>query len=505
MTVLILDIGSSSVRALLFDDHARPIPDAIISRPVQFTTDRDGASTISADTLLRKVELCVDDVLTHPEAEYIRAVGAAVFAGSLLGMDGKGQPLTPVLTYADTRSHEDVALLDAQVNARESHQRTGVRLHTAYAPAQLGWLLRTQTATFKKVALWGPFATYLYRVWFGTNTVSYSTAAWSGLLNRETLTWDETWRDFFKLSPKKLPKLADYDDVQRGLQPDYARRWPLLSDVPFYLAVGDGAAANVGSGAVTSTPGVPLSKHGEGESTSLASPIALTVGTTAALRVVTTEARPALPYGLWNYRIDAAHHLIGGATSEGGSIFQWASQTFALPSDVDLEAEIAGRAADSHGLTFLPLLAGERAPGWRGDATGTIHGMRLSTTPIDLLHAALEGVALRLAVIADQLDTAGGAAVYGGGGALSASAAWAQIMCNALNRPLHLLAEPEITARGVAILVLRALDSLTLEDAVHTHFPPQVARILTPDVDATERYSAARARQAELYTRLYQD
>lgn len=490
MTILILDVGSSSVRALLFDDDARPIPDAIISRPVQFTTDRDGASTIRADTLLRKVELCVDDMLSHPEAENIRAVGAAVFAGSLLGMDGKGKPLTPVLTYADTRSHEDVALLAGQVDARKLHQRTGVRLHTAYAPAQLGWLLRTQTATFKKVALWGPFATYMYHAWFGTKVVSYSAAAWGGLLNRETLKWDAEWRDFFKLSAKKLPKLADYDDVQRGLLSDYALRWPFLAEVPFYLAVGDGAAANVGSGA-TST------------SDNQRSPIALTVGTTAALRVVTTEALPALADGLWNYRIDAAHHLIGGATSEGGSIFQWARETFALPDETDLEAEIASREADSHGLTFLPLLAGERAPGWRGDATGTIHGLRLSTTPLDLLHAALEGVALRLAVIADQLDTVGGAPVFGGGGALSASPAWAQIICNALNRPLHLLAEPEITARGVAILVLRALDGLTLEEAVHSRFPPQVARMLTPDVTSAERYADARARQAELYVRLY--
>lgn len=488
-TLLILDIGSSSVRALLFDidtpDGPQPIPDAQVSRPVRFTTSHDGAATLSADALLRKLELCIDDVLTHPAAEGIRAVGAAAFAGSLLGMDASGAAITSVLTYADTRSHPDTALLAAQVDAQASHQRTGCRLHTAYAPAQLGWLLRTETALFQKVKLWGPFATYMMQAWFGVPVCSTSLAAWNGLLDRAALTWDAAWRDFFRLKPRNLPLLADYRQAQRGLRPDYALRWPLLATVPFFLPVGDGAAANVGSGAVPAA----------GDAYS---PIALTVGTTAALRVVTTGAPPPLPDGLWSYRVDNPHHLLGGATSEGGSVYQWARTTLKLPDDLDLEAALAGRQADAHGLTFLPLLAGERAPGWRGDASGTLHGLRLATSALDMLHAALEGVAHRLALIADLIDPAGGAPVYGGGGALAASPAWAQIIADALNRPLHLLAEPEITARGTALLALHALDGLSLD----TH-PPQVARVLMPNADAAARLAAARERQTRLYQQLY--
>lgn len=485
MTILVLDVGSSSVRALLFalDEDARqlnPIPGADVSRAVQFTTDRDGTSTISADMLLNKVELCIDDILMHPAASTIRAVGIATFVGNLLGMDAKGGALTPIITYADTRAHEDVALLQAQVDAQAVHQRTGCRLHSAYAPAQLGWLLRTQTRLYQSVALWGTFGTYAYCQWFGTLTCSYSVAAWSGLLDRETLKWDTAWRDFFKLSAGQLPLLSDYSQPQHGLRPDYALRWPQLAAVPFYLAVGDGAAANVGSGGVND--GV----------------IALTVGTTAALRTVSTAALPPVPDGLWSYRVDAAHHLIGGATSEGGSIFAWAREVLALPENLDLEAALAEREADAHGLTFLPLLAGERAPGWRGDASGTIHGLRLSTTPLDMLQAALEGVANRLAIIAAQLDSGGLSPVYGGGGALSASPAWAQIICNALNRPLHLLAESEVTARGVALMVLHALDGVPLDA-----YPPRIAQTLTPDSTAAARLAAARERQIDLYRRLY--
>src|SRR5690606_27131338 len=129
-------------------------------------------------------------------------------------------------------------------------------------------------------------------------------SSWSGLLNRTALAWDTAWLERLNLDPQTLPPLADYDTTQIGLNAAYRERWPQLQRTPFYLAVGDGAAANVGCGAVS-----------EGK-------IALTVGTTAALRRITPS--PQLPEGLWSYRVDGAHYLVGGATSEGGNIFQWA-------------------------------------------------------------------------------------------------------------------------------------------------------------------------------------
>ena len=93
--------------------------------------------------------------------------------------------------------------------------------------------------------------------------------------------------------------------------------------MPFYLAVGDGAAANVGSGCVE------------------AGQVALSLGTTAALRTVSTEKLPPVPDGLWSYRITQDRHLIGGATTEGGNIFKWMEETFALPKDAGAAASPA--------------------------------------------------------------------------------------------------------------------------------------------------------------------
>lgn len=479
MTILVIDVGSSSVRALLFDADAHLIPGAVAAQPHTFATDSDGGATADPLQLQALTEQCIDAILTHPAAESIEAVGMATFVGNMLGVDSAGLPLTPIYSYADTRSREDVAILRSQINLEAFHQRTGCLHHTAYHPARLYWLRRTQPEWFTAVHQWMDFGAYLYHQWFGQSVLcSFSVASWSGLLNRHTLTWDDEWLDLLELSPKKLPVLTDYTSTLQGLTPVYAQRWAALRDVPFFLAVGDGAAANIGVGSVS------------------AQTMALTVGTTAALRIVTRQA-DRVPAGLWSYRVDADHHLLGGATSEGGNIFAWARKTFALPAN--LETELAQREPDGHGLTWLPLLAGERSPGWTSHATGTIHGLRLSTTPLDVLQAALEAVANRLALIADQL-TPEPLPVLASGGALDSSPVWAQMICNALNRPLHLITEPETTSRGVAVLVLRSLYNQPLNSNA---LPPQSAAMLMPQPEATAALYAARLRQIDLYHRLY--
>ena len=61
---------------------------------------------------------------------------------------------------------------------------------------------------------------------------------------------------------------------------------------------------------------------------------------------------------------------------------------------------------DVHGLTFLPLLDGERGPGWANRANGTIAGLSMTTTSVEILRAAMEAVALRFALVAEKLDEA---------------------------------------------------------------------------------------------------
>jgi gluconokinase len=485
MTILALDVGSSSVRALLFDHNdagVRLIPDAIAQCEYSFDTTEAGQSTVKPEFLLDLVRQCIDKILQHPQVGKIEAVGMDTFVGNLT-VSGNNHFYSNVYTYADTRSAVCVPELRQLVNTVQTHQRTGTIIHSAYYPAMLKWLSQTEPQFHhllaqREIAL-KDFSAFCFNDFFGTNKISYSCASWSGLLNREKLEWDSELLQILGLSAEDFPSLHDYTLAQTGLKDDYAERWKQLANVPFYLAVGDGAAAQVGSGAVA------------------AGTAALTIGTTAAIRKVSHEKLLSVPDGCWSYRIDKEHHLIGGALSEGGSIFAWARDTLKLDLDT-LESELAKREPAEHDLTILPLLAGERSPGWRGDATGTIHGLRLSSTPLDIAHALLESVALRLAIVANQLSIGSDVKIMASGGALANSPAWAQIIADALQRPLHLIDSPEITAHGTAHLVLCAMNKQPVTGA-----SPHVARVIEPRTQYARVMRELVEKQQTLYTKFY--
>ena len=481
MTWLVIDLGSSSVRTLLFDDEARLVPGSICSRRHDFDTDSFGRATADPVALKNLVEACIDEVLQHPAAPGIRAVGMATFAGNWLGLDASGAPCTPVITYADTLGGSEIRGLLARLDgdAHGYHQASGCMLHPAYLPAQYSQRRRADPSLPRRIQRISDIAGYLYRQWFGAAMpMSLSLASWSGLLDTARRDWHWAYarlllgEDFLD----KLPGLADVDEARTGLRGEYAARWPMLRDRPFFLALGDGAAANIGSGAYD------------------ARRIALTIGTTSALRVV--KDSDTLPRGLWRYLAAADMPLVGGATSEGGNVYQWVMEEL-LREKQSLETELARREPDCHGLTVLPLLAGERSPGWQPNATGTIHGLRRNSTGLDILQAHLEAVALRLSLIFKLLE-ARGAPVMAAGGALQSSAVWPQMIANACDSPLHLLAEEEATARGVALMLRRCVDGGALAD-----LPPRVSRIVQPEPLGVERMQAARRRQTELYKRLY--
>ncbi|PJF38864.1 MAG: hypothetical protein CUN55_16050 [Phototrophicales bacterium] len=296
---------------------------------------------------------------------------------------------------------------------------------------------------------------YLYRKWFSIDApMSYSCASWTGLLNRVNLQWDTVWLDALELPIERFPHLADYHDVLVGLSSVYASRWPKLANVPFYLAIGDGAAANVGVGALDEQA------------------IAITIGTTSAARMITSRL-PDVSNGLWSYRLDKHHHLLGGALSAGGNIYKWLQSVLRLPEDAD--ALVLAQRNKSHGLSFVPSLAGERSLRWNPFITGQIQGLRLETTAIDILQAALEGVALQLAAVIEQMPSTSSTKIYASGGALSASIAWPAIITDILGKEIYLIDFVETTARGCACLVLSHFGKRVL-----TEFERLPTKIVTP-------------------------
>jgi gluconokinase len=485
--ILSLDIGTSAVRVLMFDARGWRVAGVGAREPVTLRTSPDGAAEIDATTLFNAIGRCLDTALAQAAplapSGAIGGVAVTTLAATLLALDQNGVPLTPIFTYADTRCAQDAAALRTRFDEREVHQRTGCLLRTSYWPAQLAWIRRARPAIFRQAASWATLGDYLELRLFGRRRISYSAASWTGLLDRTMLSWDLRLLGDLGVRPGQLAPLTDCDAPIQGLLPEHTARWAELAEIPWFPAIGDGAAANVGSGCIGPARA------------------AITIGTTGALRVALPDVG-RVPSGLWCYRVDRQHALLGGATSEGGNVVAWLRETLRIDADPDtLDRALAALPPDSHGLTLLPFWAGERSPGWAGNARAAIAGLSLSVTPLDILRAGMEAVAYRFALILEQIEQAGvtPSVFVAGGGALLSSPAWMQIVTDVLGRPLTVAAEPEVSARGAALLTLDALRVAVDSDLIAA----DAARFV-PDPTNHARYRAAIARQQALYEKIVQ-
>jgi gluconokinase len=477
--ILGLDIGSSSVRAALYDYAGTLIPSTLSRRKYEI-----GIST-QADRLLEDIVAVVDEVLVRAEKRKgeITYIASSAFWHSLVGVDFRGRPTTQVFTWADTRSQEFTKVLRKRFHETEVHHRTGTRFHSSFWPAKLLWLRggdpsRSEGAAFKRTARWLSMSDFVQLRLCGDVSTSISMASATGIFDQQKCVWDPSLLRYLKLKKARLPLIAARS---LELSSKLKKRWPRLRNAQWLPSIGDGAANNIGSGCLTK------------------SRAALTIGTSGAMRIAYKGEPPkTLPPGLWCYRIDEKRVVVGGALSDGGGLYSSLKKDLNLElSDSALGKEMARRGANSHGLTVMPFFFGERSTGYNENARGSILGLTASHDAIDILQAAMEAVAFRFAEIFDQLKKVAKIdEIVVSGGALDASPVWTQIIADVLGRDLLVSNEPEASLRGAVLLALESTGKIkNLE----------VSTVLNPKQfhpKCHEVYKAARKRHTAAYKRL---
>jgi len=478
-----LDIGTSSVRALLFDTGARPVPGIEVHLPYEPRVDADGTYETDASRLFSLVGSAVDGLLHEAgprRRRRIRAMGVSTFWHGLLAADEKAHPLTPLYLWADTRSWRQSDRLRRRVDAEAVHQRTGCLIHPTYWPAKLLWLKAGQPDLWRRRPRLLSFWDLVHHRLFGNPVTGVSMASGTGLLELAGIRWDAPLLKLLDVREEQLPELGE---AGQGLVHQYAVRGPDLAQVPWVCAAGDGALANLGSNCVDR------------------SQRALTVGTSGALRVVYRGLPERVPDGLWCYRLDRDRVVVGGALSNGGNLYAWMTRNLAVERAA-LEKQLQRLKPAASGLTFLPLLAGERSPGFASHATGSIAGLTQATTAVDIVRAGLEATAIEFARVDRSLDAVlpGARRLIANGAGLLASPVWLQIMADVIGKPVAASLAKEASSRGAAMLAAEHIGSLDSDK-----MKAEVGRTYTVNREAHATYEVAAARQQELYRLLVQE
>ena len=465
--VVALDLGTSSVRALLFEERGAPVPGVLARRATRLEIADDGKAELDPDQVVAAVGECLDELAGGGLLDAVGHVATSCAWHSVIAADAAGRRLTGALTWADTRAAPLVAEVRRRADLDRLQQATGARPHALYWTVKLPWLAGQITPP---PAAYLGLAEYVTGALLGDPSASPSMASGTGLLDLAAVDWHPDALEVAGVGKGALPALAGHDRPGR-LGPEGARRWPALAGAAWHPVTGDGAASNVGAGCVAPARA------------------AINVGTSAAIRAVSQpEESGPLHRDLWRYLVDDRRLVTGAAWSGAGNLYAWLRGVLALPDPARVEAELATVPPGSRGVVVMPYHAGSRPPLDLAAGSGAIAGISLATTPVEVLAATLEAVCYRLAAGYEALAATLPAEpeVVASGGAVVASPWWQQTLADVLGRPVRVVDEPEASARGAALL------------ALGLNADPATMRVVEPRPDAVKAQRAGRAAHEKL-------
>lgn len=486
-----LDLGTSSLKALLLDDAQRVIASADealdVQRPHPLWSEQDPAAWWAAtDRALRRL------AATHPaEMAAVRALGLSGQMHGAVLLDGAQRVLRPAILWNDGRSGDECAALEA---AEPRLRATAGNLAMpGFTAPKLAWVRRHEPEVFARTALVLLPKDWLRLQLCGEAVSEMSDASGTLWLDVAARDWSDTLLAATGMTRAQMPRLVEGSAVSGLLRREHAQRWGLRGGIPVAGGGGDNAASAVGIGAVAPGRGF------------------VSLGTSGVVFLAGDRFRPdparavhafchALP-GLW-------HQM--GVMLSAASALRWATVLTGQDDEAALLARVATLDARARAAAplFLPYLSGERTPHNDPHAQGVLFGLGPAHGAAEVGYAVLEGVAFGLADGWDALaggrrDAAVDALSLVGGGARSAL--WAQLIASALRVSLVTHEGGEaggaLGAARLASLARAAHDGVAI-DALAACPPPPVRARFEPDAAEVDALAARRARFQALYPAL---
>jgi gluconokinase len=403
----------------------------------------------------------------------VAAIGLSSAMHGIMPVDAAGEPAGPLITWMDRRSADVAERWRRDGTAAELYALTGAPVHAMLPSCKLRWLAEHDEAAWRAPRFASLKELLVFR-WTGEWLVDWGIASATGLFDIRKRDWSERALQLAGVQRDHLSQPAPPSTTLRSIRTSVATGLGLKAGAALVLASSDGALANLGVGAVA---------RGE---------MAVTLGTSGAIRVVTPEPALEEQGRTFCYVFDDAAYLAGGATSSAGAVLN-KIQELVMPEIPPFErfaqavalAETAP--AGARGLTMLPFLSGERAPYWRSELRGGFAGLDLSHTRADILRAAFESIVFALGSVLDVLQARTGApARVRLSGGLTHAAFVRQLIADVFDCETWLADQEEASAFGAAMLAGVATGALPDVEAVAALLRP--AHVHEPDPASVDRY-----------------
>ncbi|MGZ2590863.1 gluconokinase [Staphylococcus borealis] len=476
-----VDIGTTSTKSVLYDENGQFIMKHSIGYPLH--TPNVDVSEENPDELFDAVLMTVKYVVREAniKKEDIKLIAFSAQMHSLIALDAQHHRLTESITWADNRASKYAERINKEHHGSDIYQRTGTPIHPMSPLSKIFWMKHEQPDIYKQTAMFADIKTYIFYQLFETYVIDHSMASATGMFNLETRHWDAEALELLGITEAQLPQLVPTTHILKGMKKRYATLMGIDEDTPIIVGASDGVLSNLG-----------VNSYKKGE-------VAVTIGTSGAIRTVINKPRTDYKGRIFCYVLDEDHYVIGGPVNNGGVVLRWLRDEL-LASEVetakrlgvdpyDVLTKIASRVKPgAEGLIFHPYLAGERAPLWNADARGSFFGLTLSHQKEHMIRAALEGVlynlyAVYLALVEVMNETPSTIKATGG---FAKSEVWRQMMADIFDTDLIVPESYESSCLGACVLGLKALgdieDYSIIEQMVGTTNAHQ------PDPDTVQVY-----------------
>ena len=436
--VIAVDIGTTSLRAILYDAAGCVLHNEQRHNPPNYFEDgrveQDAASWMAGVVdVLRACQLAAAICGAQPQCLALTAQRS-----SLIAVDAGGVPLHPAILWQDSRC-ADLAQDLAEHNALV-YGKTGLKISPVFTALKMLWLQRQRPDLWARTHKLLGVQDWVLHGLTGRYATDHSLASRTNLLDLHSRQWDAELLRLFGVPQDKLCDLVPPGAVVGGLTPAMAALTGLPAGLPVVSAGGDQQCAALGLGLFSARHAVANTGTGS--------------------FVIGHTEQPALdPQMRVSCNVSAVPgaYIVEAATLTTGAAQRWLMELLGLDADDPAAHErLSGEAATvppgSHGLLWLPHFKGAGTPHWDAQARGTLHNLSLATTRGELARALLEAIAIELKAGLDLVEALCGAVVgVNVSGGLTRSALFNQIQSDVLERPLQRFASNEATSEGAWI------------------------------------------------------
>ncbi|QEY35529.1 xylulokinase [Caproiciproducens galactitolivorans] len=485
-TILGIDLGTSSIKAMLLD-----IDNGVLDVAAQSYT----VSIPHANYAEQAPEMWWDAAVTifkklkEQHGEAFDSIAAVGFSGQMHGLvitDEHGIPLRPAIIWLDQRSEKQLEEMNQKLRLEEMAQIFHNRAFTGFAFPSLLWVKENEPDIFRKTyKLLHPKDYIRLKMTgnFGTDT-SDASASLAFDVGKRDWAWDILKR--FELPESIFPACHEATEIAGYITEECAKETGLRAGIPVIYGSGDQPAQSIGNGAVRE--GLIISNIGTGG------------------QISTYSKKDVYDSGLrthtFCHSIDKAYTVYGAALCSGMSL-NWLKNKVLHIKDYKLMSNMAGEIdSGSDGLIYLPYLSGERTPHMNPKARGMFFGLQLRHDNRHIIRSVMEGVAFSLKdslQIFDEIGIKGNRIIASGGGA--SSDVWLQIQADIFEKEVHVSCVKEQACLGACIMAGAGTGIFgSIQEACNRYITFD-SKVYYPNMSKMVKYRTSYEIYQELYSR----